>query len=151
VLRSLKDQSLAELQTSAKIYVQGDLSAQKIDLVHERLEQMKSQGWTPILVSNALYPVIAEIGHTLDLPYVSSTLDDVSGVLTGRLCKDLTGQKRKALEAFLGRSLSTVKFAVLTDNKSDRDLVAAAQSAVLISAGTPRKWMREWNVEILCH
>ncbi|WP_289043124.1 HAD family hydrolase [uncultured Aliiroseovarius sp.] len=151
VLASLRGESQSSLQASAKGYVADHLPALSIAATHARLAQMRTAGWQPVLVSNALSPVIEEIARQLDLPFIASEPAHRAGRLTGRLARDLTGQKRKAVEAYLDRPLDAVEFAVITDNRSDRDLVAAANPAVLVAAGHPRKWMKDWDAETLCH
>ncbi len=151
VLISLRNETLTSLQASAKGYVTDHLPATAIAAAHTRMARMRAAGWQPVLVSNALSPVIGEIARQLDLPFIASDPAQRAGRLTGRLSRDLTGQKRKAVEAYLNRPLDAVAFAVITDNRSDRDLVAAANPAILVAARTPRKWMRTWDAEILCH
>ncbi|MCI2395679.1 HAD family hydrolase [Aliiroseovarius sediminis] len=151
VMASLRGENLSSLRASAKCYVSDHLPARAIPATHARVDQMRAAGWQPVLVSNALSPVIAEIARQIDLPFIASEPAHRAGRLTGRLARDLTGQKRKAVEAYLDRPLDAVEFAVITDNRSDRDLVAAANPAVLVAAGHPRKWMRDWDAETLCH
>ncbi|MCK8485397.1 haloacid dehalogenase-like hydrolase [Aliiroseovarius sp. S2029] len=151
VLISLRNETLTSLQASAKGYVTDHLPATVIPAAHTRMARMRAAGWQPVLVSNALSPVIGEIARQLDLPFIASDPAQRAGRLTGRLARDLTGQKRKAVEAYLNRPLDAVAFAVITDNRSDRDLVAAANPAILVAARSPRKWMRNWDAEILCH
>ncbi|MCK0139994.1 HAD family hydrolase [Aliiroseovarius sp. F47248L] len=151
VLASLRGETLSSLQASAGRYVSDHLPARAISVTHARLAQMRTAGWQPVLVSNALAPVIEEIARQLDTPCVASQPKVRDGRLTGRLSRDLTGQKREAVEAFLNRPLDQVRFAVITDNRSDCDLVAVANPAVLVAARQPRKWMRNWDAEILCH
>ncbi|SEV94468.1 haloacid dehalogenase-like hydrolase [Aliiroseovarius sediminilitoris] len=151
VLASLRGETLTSLQASATRYVADHLPTHAIPAAHARVAQMRASGWQPVLVSNALAPVIEEIARKLELPCIASQPDVQDGCLTGRLFRDLTGQKRKAIEAYLNHSLDHVQFAVITDNRSDRDLVAVAYPAVLVASRTPRKWMRKWDAEILCH
>ncbi|MCK8463448.1 haloacid dehalogenase-like hydrolase [Aliiroseovarius sp. S1339] len=151
VLASLRGESLTSVQASATRYVTDHLPRHAILATHARVDQMRAAGWKPVLVSNAIAPVIEEIARQLDLPCIASQPRVRAGRLTGRLSHDLTGQKRKAVEVYLNTSLDKVHFAVITDNKSDQDLVAVAKPAVLVAPGTPRKWMRDWDADILCH
>lgn len=151
VLFSLRGEPVSTLNASAVRYVTDTLPALAISATHARVAQMRADGWQPVLMSNALAPVIAEIARQLDLPFVASQPETRSGRLTGRLAVDLTGQKRKMLEVFLNHPLDQAQFAVITDNRSDRDLIAVANPAVLVAARTPRRWMRRLNAEILCH
>lgn len=151
VLASLRGETRSSLQASATRYVSDHLPAHTIPATHARLAQMRAAGWQPVLVSNALAPVVEEIARQLDVPCLASQPKARDGRLTGRLSRDLTGQKRSAVEAFLNRPLERVQFAVITDNRSDCDLVAAANPAVLVAPHKPRRWMRNLDAEILCH
>lgn len=151
VLISLRGQDPEALTQSAADFVTNVLPVRAIAATHARLAQMRAAGWQPVLISNAVAPVVQQVARQLDMPCVASQLKTKHGKLTGTLAVDLTGHKRKALENKLKHSLQTLRFAVITDNRSDQDLVAAADVAVLVCAGAPRKWMRNWNAEILCH
>lgn len=151
VLASLRGERLTALQASATRYVADHLPQHLIPTTHARVAQMRAAGWQPVLVSNAIAPVVEEIARQLDLPCIASRPQLRDAKLTGRLSQDLTGQKRKAVEAYLNSSLKDVNFAVITDNRSDGDLLAAADPAMLVAAGTPRKWMKDWDAETLCH
>ena len=111
---------------------------------------MRTTGWEPILVSNAIEPVVRQIARQFKVPYLASQQCTRDGRLTGWLAKDLTGRKRSMLEAFLNQSLHDAEFAVITDNRSDQDLVMAADPAMLVTKGEPRKWMKAFDAEILC-
>jgi len=151
VLASLRTERLAALEASAKLFVAEHLPAKAIQVTRARLDAMRDAGWQPVLVSNAIQPVVNSIARTLDLPCLSSQLDDEDGVLTGRLSMDMTGRKREALEVYLKRGLATGIFGVITDNRSDRDLIEAAKPAILVARGSARSWMRQYDAEILVH
>lgn len=151
VLWSLRGEAPETLVQSASDFVATELPRHAIPATHARLSQMRASGWQPVLISNAIAPVVQQVAQQLNMPFVASELKTHNGRLTGTLARDLTGKKRIALEGKLRGSLETFKFAVITDNRSDQDLVAAADIAVLVSAGAPRTWMRNWNAEILCY
>ena len=151
ILASLRGERLTALEASATRYVEDHLSGLAIQPPHERMQAMRKAGWTPVLVSNAISPVVAAIAQSLDVPFIASRRAHDKGRLTGRLQDDLTGRKRAALERFLKVRLDREHFAVITDNKSDGDLVAIAKPALLVATGHPKNWMREWDAEIIFH
>lgn len=151
VLWTLKGEDCDRVDASARDYVATCLPGLAINATQRRLAVMQDAGWAPVLISNAIDPVVRAIASHLGLPALSSRLGRRDGVFTGKLEQDLTGQKRAALEAYLGHALCPDSFTVMTDNRSDRDLVGAAQTAILVARGAPRKWMGEWDAEILCH
>lgn len=151
VLTSLKGETLTSVEASASRYLADHLASKAIPASHERLFNMRSSGWQPILVSNAISPMIEAIARQLDLPFIASIPEVKNGRLTGRLTQDLTGRKRDVLWSQFDDLTDTSDFAVMTDNRTDSDLIKVADPAVLVSSGTPRNWMRKWNAEILIH
>jgi len=147
-LATLQGQCFAELEASAQSFLEV-LAKHRIDEVHERIKQMQNDGWSPVLVSNSVALIVKPIAAALGVPFVSSQLGWADGLCTGRLKVDLTGKKRAHLENFLGHSVSLGEFSVITDNKSDADLIDCSEVTILVSVGVPRKWMMNRNAEIL--
>lgn len=83
------------------------------------------------LASSTLQPVAHAIASSLGVAYRASELEEINGRLTGRLAVDLTGQKeRVAIE--LKREHPVAKLVVITDNRSDRNLVAMADERIVV-------------------
>ncbi|WP_371170237.1 haloacid dehalogenase-like hydrolase [Aliiroseovarius sp. 2305UL8-7] len=150
VLLSLRGERVTSLEASAQRYVEDHLPRKAIPQTLARVDAMRAEGWEPVLVSNAISPVVSQIADKMGVRSVASQPKVKAGRLTGRLDRDLTGHKRRALEVFLNRSLRDAEFAVITDNRTDRDLVASADPAILIAHGKPRRWMKGFDAEIIC-
>ena len=145
---SLKGEKKVSLDASAKSYL-NTLSSQRISVVHDRIRTMQNEGWSPVVVSNSIDTIVKPIADELGASFVSSQLGWCGERCTGRLAVDLTGNKLGHLERFLNRKMCMGRFSVITDNKSDADLVAVACNPILVAHGAPRFWMRKENVEIL--
>lgn len=148
VLASLRNVERDALERSAQSYARA-LQAQQIPAVHRLLAAMRAEGWQPVLVSNSLATIVAPVAGGLGVPYVASQLEWREGRCTGRLSVDLTGSKRRHLEGLLGRSLSESPFAVITDNRSDADLIEAAAPAHLVARGEGKAWMKAYDAQLV--
>lgn len=145
-IRCLSGQSRTTLTDSATAYA-AHLDRLSINPAHTRMAQMQAQGWQVTLASNSLDIVVAAIAQRLNLPYVASTLGFAGDTCTGRLTTDLKGRKWAALAP-----QSPTKFAVITDNRSDRDLITRADPAILVAKSAPKPWMSTHpHAEILHH
>lgn len=148
ILATLRRQTHVELEVSAQSYLE-TLEPRRIGVVYDRVREMEKNGWSPVLVSNSIDLIVNLISKKLDLPYVSSQIGWNNGHCTGRLAVDLTGKKRVHLEEFLRSGLNQLDFSVITDNKSDLDLIDCAHEALVIAHRGKKKWMEKSNVEII--
>lgn len=149
VLLSLRGVRPTALEASAATFHRDHLSSKRIAQTHDRLRDMQAENWTPILISNAIAPMVREIAVSFSVPFLASELEVRDGRYTGRLDTDLVGNKRQALETVLQQSLDHIPFAVMTDNRSDVDLVVVADPALLVAKGAAKKWMEKLDAEIL--
>ena len=140
-LFSLRGQARGDLDASAQAFLPV-LWERRIDKVHRLVAQMQAEGWRPVLTSNSIDLVIAPIADRMAVPYLSSELDWDGDICRGRLRRDLTGRKKACLEAFLDRRLARERLAVITDNRSDMDLIQGSAAATLVAYGAPRSWMK---------
>jgi phosphoserine phosphatase len=83
------------------------------------------------LVSSTLDPVATVIATRLGVRYRSSVLEVINGRLTGRLASDLKGRKQEFARE-LKRLYPAARLVVITDNRSDRDLVEMADERYVI-------------------
>lgn len=150
ILRSLRGQSRRVLRESAHTYVDS-LDGYRIDEVHQLVATMQQEGWQPVLVSNSIDLVVEQIAARMDVPYVASKLAWRDDVCLGRLAIDLTGAKRQHLEHWVGTSLERIDFSVVTDNKSDADLIRNARPTVLVARGKQKHWMGNHDARIIHH
>jgi phosphoserine phosphatase len=97
----------------------------------EVLSLLQSKRGEQFLISSTLDAVAQIIGQRLGMAPLSSTAEVTQGRLTGRLSNDLTGRKHEiALQLtskYPGRRLL-----VVTDNRSDYDLVAMAEDRFVV-------------------
>jgi|TARA_R100000049_G_C1946866_1_gene92365 phosphoserine phosphatase len=145
---TLRGASAESLHRSAASYCLS-LNGLKILRTYEVIEDMRSLGWSPVLVSNSLDIVIDAIASMMQLPSVSSILEFENDVCTGKLKNDIAGKKRINLENFLGLKLSDIDFSVITDNESDSDLIQSAKPVYLVAKGRLKHWMSQYNAEII--
>jgi phosphoserine phosphatase len=94
------------------------------------LRALEKAGAEVIIVSSSIDIVVAAIASTIGTDYLASELEFAGERCTGRLTRDLTGNKLAALRdagLLSGRSVH-----VFTDNRTDRSLVHAADRATII-------------------
>jgi HAD superfamily phosphoserine phosphatase-like hydrolase len=106
--------------------------------LHDRLSGHLAAGDETILLSNSLDVVIAPIAEALGVPFQASELEFRDGVCTGRLKSDLTGRKAQALGQFSRGGQR--RLSVYTDNRSDADLLALADTKVIVLRRGATKW-----------
>ena len=112
--------------------------------IHSCLEEHRAKGHRIVLLSNSLDAVVAPIAHALEVEYRASELEYRGDVCTGALRRDLTGRKASLLEELTGGSHPQLY--VYTDNRSDSDLLEAADFPVLVLSQQRRIWGKpEWK------
>ncbi len=148
VLRMIEGEDSASLKCSANEYC-FMLDKRCIAETHSFLKRKKEEGWRPILVSNSIDLVIEAIARKLEVEFVSSKLLWNDDICTGRISVDLTGRKRRYLEEYLDLSLANIDFSVVTDNKTDADLIVAAKHAYLVVCGQKKTWMEKYDAEFI--
>ncbi|AMM51669.1 hypothetical protein TH61_11445 [Rufibacter sp. DG15C] len=145
VLNLLKGFSKKELYTLGKLFEQRFLPSKKIEQTHQMLNNLVENHKKVVLVSASIDPVVSAIAFYLGVPFLSSMLEyDDDGLTTGNLTFEMTGKKLENISQLL--SFPTAKFAVATDNFSDRSLVEAAhQRFVIIYNTQARLFWQELN------
>ena len=149
-IRCLAGMTRSELEARATAYAESLDAGKRIAAVHERLARFEADGWRPVLVSNSLDVVIAAIADRKGFDWLASTLDWRGDVCTGTLARDLKGRKLVAFEEAFG-TCATERLAVMTDNRSDTDVIDAAGLAVLVAKGRQKPWMRQNVGERIYH
>lgn len=129
ILAHLRGRSRADLQTVARAYVSGLLDRSAIPPAIARLERARAAGARVVLVTSTVDPVAAALAHRLDADYRSSTLAWEGDRCTGALAADLTGAKLDAVEDLLDGAREVT---VMTDNRTDRDLLARADHRIVV-------------------
>jgi phosphoserine phosphatase len=138
IIASLAGESRETLATAARDYVRDVLAARANHVLHDRLETHRAAGDRIILLSSSLDLVVGEIAAIFDVEYRASELGFERGGCTGRLLRDLTGNKAAALELLE----QGAELWVYTDNRSDRDLLdIAAQRIIVLPRGrSAERW-----------
>jgi phosphoserine phosphatase len=133
MLAALAGERKDSLREQAGIYAGNLLKHGGNKVVLDRLRALEKAGAEVIIVSSSIDIVVAAIASTIGTNYLASELEFAGERCTGRLTRDLTGNKLAALRdagLLSGRSVH-----VFTDNRTDRSLVHAADRATIIIPG----------------
>lgn len=145
-LRLLAGTPKAELYALGQRFVAEFLPGRRIARSHELLAGLAATSTRVLLLSASLDPVIAALAAALGpVEFVSSQLEyDAQGRATGRLQRELTGQKQYALRELLATQTEPVRLAVATDNFTDLELVTQAQVRYVVvhNAAAKQFWQK---------
>lgn len=127
---SLKGYTKSQLEYAAKEYVEYILSHKKIEFSHDFLNQsIKEHSNMVLLCSASLDCIVQAIGLNLGISnFYSSELEYINGICTGKLRKDLLHSK-----ADLFKKDEDKPFWVITDNKTDLDLIRKSEYYTVLS------------------
>jgi phosphoserine phosphatase len=142
-VRLLTDEAIEDVNRSASEYARVLLSQKRVHPVWDLLDVPLKSGRV-VFASASLEPIVAALAAEAGAEYVASALEHHDGVLTGRYARDLTGQKEPALVEKFGPSILAGKHCVISDNLSDRALLAQASNAYVIlhSPSHRNRWAR---------
>lgn len=103
----------------------------KINLkVEKLLIELQSSG-VLFFLSSSLDPVVSPIAHNYEADYFSSELDYADGKASGTFKIDLTGRKHWVATKIM-QNYPGAKITVITDNRSDFDLVKLADRRIIV-------------------
>lgn len=131
VVRLLAGDYASALDESGRAYVKNLLMHCRVAPVWALLSKV-SQPDNIILASASLEPVVRALAHAIGAGYVSSTLEVRNGMFTGRYVEDLTGKKESAILLKYGAEVLSNQYTAISDNLSDRALLAKASHAYVI-------------------
>lgn len=132
----LKGQNITTVENSAREFVRNVLSTKKIKSAFEILEKNIS---STILLSSSIEPIIEIIAQENGIKnYYASPIDHSNGRYTGRIIADLTGIKETKVASLLNENCL-----VITDNKSDYELVKLAKEKIIVISHPHEK--KFWN------
>jgi len=131
-LASLRGYSREILSNAAGNYLKTRLASIAIPQTQNRLREHQRMGDRVVLISNSLDIVVAEIGKAMNAEWHASPLSFDGNRCLGRTSRNLAGRKCDIARSLLAEHGGTVKLAVYTDNLSDRELVEAADSPVIV-------------------
>lgn len=131
LVRLLKGDAVADVERSAAEYADWLLARRRVAQVCTVLERTEGQGRL-VLASASLEPVVKALAAHLGALYVASRLETDSGRCLGAYANDLTGRKMPALDAVLPPGWRQDGYLAVSDNLTDRDLLAGAQPAYVV-------------------
>lgn len=142
LVRLLKGDAIAELESSADDYADWLLSSRRVEHVTTLLEGSKARAESLVLASASLEPVVAALASRLGARFVASSLSTAKGRHLGRYARDLTGQKLAALDELLPADWKKHAVIGISDNLTDRSLLQTVQKpyVVLHSHGHRARW-----------
>jgi phosphoserine phosphatase len=135
LIGSLAGRPIEELDRVADDFVSQFLPAYKIEKTFLLLDLVRQTDRVEFC-SATLSPVAGALSRALGIRVISSELQVVNGICTGRLAKDLLGKKH---EIYNGKSVKLV----VTDNTSDIELVRRSERSLIISPR--RSTTKFWN------
>ena len=127
----LKGDAVIDVERSATEYADWLLATRRVAQVSALLESTEGQGRL-VLASASLEPVVKALAAQLDAIYVASQLQTTNGRCSGAYASDLTGRKMPALDAVLPSGWRQDGYLAVSDNLTDRDLLAGAQHACVV-------------------
>lgn len=131
-LRLLAGLPKTELYALGQQFEAEFLRGRPIAQTHALLAGLVGAGTRVVLLSASLDPIVAAIAAELGVEFISSELAyDAQGRCTGRLRRELGGQKHRVLTELAGLGQAP-RLAVATDNFTDRELVASASSRYVV-------------------
>lgn len=142
LLRMLAGDTPRELRENAAQYAKLLLAERRVLPVWELLEKPLAAGRI-VLASASIEPIVEALAGELGVPYVASELEVQAGLFTGRLRRDLTGDKLAALNVLFGEDLEKKGFCAVSDNLSDRALLLCSQSATVVLH--KRRHLKRWG------
>lgn len=131
LVRLLAGDLECDLRESASDYAKGLLQHRRIPMVWSVVEHALKERRL-VLASASIEPAIQALAELLGVDYVASKLETLEGRLTGRYLLDLTGQKIHALKAVLGPDFLQSNYGAISDNFTDRELLAGADQAYVV-------------------
>lgn len=135
-IRLLKGEDPTLVASEAQHFLTEFLLSKEISETSSMLKKSRDNNEEVMLVSNGLDPVIKVIGDHFKIPFKATTLEVKRGKYTGRISNDLFGTKHELLQ---NRNISNKVITVVTDNRSDYELVKLADEKVVVLNKTSDK------------
>lgn len=120
----LKGVSRHRLQEQSNLFYRQCLSGREIDFTISKLNEINA--CCDIILASATLDCIAKvIADKYNVSYISSELEFINDICTGRMSVDLLGKKHQYFKGKIDL--------VVTDNKSDFKLIQLAEKSIVIS------------------
>ena len=135
-LHYLKGYSKHNLEMAVDNFFTDTLTHKKRKWVIDELTQLRNDGKTIVLVSATIDVIAKRIADEFSVEYISSILSFRDDICSGRLERDLLGNK----ESFINDDIELV----VTDNVSDLALAKkATRSIILSNSNNIRYWEKQ--------
>jgi phosphoserine phosphatase len=126
-------------------FLNGRVNKEVVDLLRR-----KSSSERIIFISSSIDPVVRAVSEEFGFPFYASTLSTSNGILNGALSVELAGTKHKVVSNILGDIVKASLITVITDNRSDFDLVSmAGERYIVISNDAQKKFWRKLDPEFI--
>lgn len=129
---TLRGELLVEVEQEAERYVDFLLAERAIPELLITLRQCKREDKRVVLASASINPIIRAVGFALEVPWVSSHLEEIDGRLTGRLTNDISGKKIASLIEVFGEGFFKDECFGYSDNFSDRELLKLCRHKTVV-------------------
>ncbi|PSU96066.1 hypothetical protein C0W80_18325 [Photobacterium leiognathi subsp. mandapamensis] len=123
-LLSLKGVNKKILYEEASSFVDYFLKDKSITPIYNMILKDISDGNKVLLISASIDPVISAIAKSLNVEYISSSLEYIDDICSGNIDKDLLGSKDKLNIININK--------VVTDNTSDYELCKKSKYSVIV-------------------
>lgn len=141
-LMLLKGYSKNALEAHAEAFIQKLFNNKKVAPTFQLLENAQKNQQEVILLSASIQPVVEALGKQLGLKNISTKLSFDKNVFTGKVKSEMKSEKLKAFNELYNKA----PFEVITDNKSDFELVkAAAKRNVVVYSPSQKQFWKELN------
>ena len=124
LVKSIRGVKVESLKKTANIYAKELISKRiKVNYLINKYIQKYKKISHPIFASSSIEPIVKEISSLEKIPYVASKLEVCGDKYTGRISFDITGLKKSEIYKKFNIDLNKTKFFLITDNKSDFNMV----------------------------
>lgn len=134
-LRLLQGLEYSFLEKKANEFYDQFLLLKKNEIIFDLLNNEKGQ---LILVSSSLDVIIKVIAEKNKFKWVSSQMEVLNGIATGKLKNDLTGKKQTVATQIM-KEMGIQKLMVITDNRTDKRLVELADERYIVIRSVEEK------------
>lgn len=144
----LKNRREDQLLDLANRFFDDYLVSRKNHLVFRLLEQQKGK---IILLSSSISPIVKVIASHYGFGFVSSELDFISSITTGKLSTDLRGKKHIVLRKLIDDSdININNLVAISDNHSDYEMIKMAnQRYVVIKSEKDKTFWKDLSPQFL--
>ena len=143
--RSLRGVDETSLDAACRAYIRDVLPAHAVEEVVALLRECRELGYTVLIVSGSIAPLVREISQALDADgWLAADPVTVDHRFTGAIAGDARGRKLAVVEQAYPEIADLV---VVTDNREDLPLIRRADRAWVVSRSKNLTWWRSRALE----